>query len=95
MGPRIGDLTVCGAAALWAYGAGLGVQHQLFFSKLWRGEAFHKLGVQSADVSALSGALPQPSVFPASQQSSWIRELTRSAAMSQLPSCISPRFVFF
>jgi hypothetical protein len=36
------------------------------FSISWHGEAFHKLGVQSADVSALPGALPQPSVSPAS-----------------------------
>jgi hypothetical protein len=28
------------------------------FSILWLGEDFHELGVQSADVSALSGALP-------------------------------------
>jgi hypothetical protein len=37
------------------------------FSKSWRGEAFHELGVQSADVSALPCALPQSSVSPASQ----------------------------
>jgi hypothetical protein len=78
MGPRIGDLTVCGAAALRAYGAGLGVQHQLFFSKLWRGEAFHKLGVQLSLVLFLS-----TSVSPVSQQvpdswSSSVLQLCRS-----------------
>jgi hypothetical protein len=43
------------------------------FSRSWCGEAFHDLGVQSAEISALPGALPQPSVFPASQQgpNSW------------------------
>jgi hypothetical protein len=32
------------------------------FSKSWCGEDFHKLWVQSAEVSALAGAFPQPSV---------------------------------
>jgi hypothetical protein len=36
------------------------------FSVWWCGEAFHELGVQSADVSALPGVLPQSSVSPAS-----------------------------
>jgi hypothetical protein len=36
------------------------------FSISWHGEVFHGLGVQGAKVSALSGALPQPSVSPAS-----------------------------
>jgi hypothetical protein len=52
------------------------------FSILWPGEAFHELGVQSVDVSALPGALPQPRVSPASQQSPWSTELRRSAAVS-------------
>jgi hypothetical protein len=42
-----------------------------FFSISWHGEAFHELGIQSADVSALLCALPQPRVSPASQQSPW------------------------
>jgi hypothetical protein len=39
------------------------------FSIWWGGEAFHELGVQSADVSALPGALPQSSMSPASAKS--------------------------
>jgi hypothetical protein len=38
------------------------------FSVLVHGEDFHWLGVQGAEVSALSGALPLSSVSPASQQ---------------------------
>jgi hypothetical protein len=38
------------------------------FCVLWHGEDFHRLGVQGAKVSALPGALPQPSVSPESQQ---------------------------
>jgi hypothetical protein len=38
------------------------------FSKSLRGEAFHELGVQGANVLALPGSLPQPSISPASQQ---------------------------
>jgi hypothetical protein len=60
------------------------------FSVLWCGEAFCELGVQSADVAALPGALPQPSVSPASQQSLWITKLMQSATVSQSPSWISP-----
>jgi hypothetical protein len=45
-------------------------------------------GVQSADASAVPGALPQSSVSPASQQSLWITELRRSMAVSQLASWI-------
>jgi hypothetical protein len=33
---------------------------------LWCGESFHRLWVQRAEVSALPGALPQPSMSPAS-----------------------------
>jgi hypothetical protein len=49
----------------------------------------HELCVQSADVSALLCALPQPNVSPASQQSPWFTELRKSAVVSQLPSWIS------
>jgi hypothetical protein len=65
------------------------------FSISWKGEAFHKLGVQRADVSALPGALPQPSMSPASQQIPWFTELRRSAAVSQLPSWISASLFYF
>jgi hypothetical protein len=51
----------------WAYGAGAWPA-SCSFSKSWHGEDFHKLGVQSAEVSALLGALPLPRVSPASQQ---------------------------
>jgi hypothetical protein len=51
------------------------------FSKSWH-------GVQSADVSALPGALPHPRVSPSSQQSPRFTELRRSAAVSQSPSWI-------
>jgi hypothetical protein len=92
--PRIRDLMACRAAALWAYGAGLVCSAGYSFSVSWCGEAFHQLGVQSANVSALPGALPQPSVSPASQQSSWFMELRRSAAVSQSPYWISLIFTF-
>jgi hypothetical protein len=52
------------------------------FSKSWYGEAFHKLGVQSAVLSALPCVLPQPIVSPASEQSPWFMELIWSAAVS-------------
>jgi hypothetical protein len=55
------------AVALRAYGAGTW-WFGCSFSRSWCGEFFHNLGVQSAEVSALPGALPQPSVSPASQQ---------------------------
>jgi hypothetical protein len=45
-----------------------GWQPTCSFSVSLCGEAFHKLGVQGAEVSALPGALPQSSVSPASQQ---------------------------
>jgi hypothetical protein len=48
------------------------------FSIWWGGKASHELGVQSADVSALPGALPQSSMSPASYQSLWIMEVRRS-----------------
>jgi hypothetical protein len=70
-------------------GRGLECSASYSFSIWWCGEAVHELGVQSADVSALPCALPQPSVSPASQQSPWFRELRRSAAVSQSPSWIS------
>jgi hypothetical protein len=50
-------------------GRGLACIAGCSFSKSRCGEAFLELGVQSADVSALPGALPQPSVSPVSQQS--------------------------
>jgi hypothetical protein len=56
--------------------------------KSWCGEAFHELGVQSAEVLAIPGALPQPSVSPASQKSIWFTELMQSVAVSQSPSWI-------
>jgi hypothetical protein len=71
-------------------GQGLVCSASYSFSILWCEEAFHKLGVQSADVSALSPSLPQPSVSSASQQSSWFMELRKSVAASQSPSWISP-----
>jgi hypothetical protein len=64
-----------------------------FFTKSWHGEAFHELGIQSADISALPCALPQPSVSPVSWQSHWFMELMQSKAVSQLPSWISPTFL--
>jgi hypothetical protein len=60
---------VCGAAAPWACGVGLGVQPCYSFSTWLGGEASPDLGVQSADVSTLPGVLPQSSVSPASYQS--------------------------
>jgi hypothetical protein len=50
-------------------GQGLVCSTVCSFSILWCGEAFHELGVQSAYVSALPGALPQSYVSPPSQQS--------------------------
>jgi hypothetical protein len=52
------------------------------FSIWWGGEASHKLGVQSADVSALPDVFPQSSVSPASYQSPWITEVRRSGLCS-------------
>jgi hypothetical protein len=63
----------------WLYGPmglGSGCNASCSFSESFHGEAFHELGVQSADVSVLPGALPQPSVSPASQQSPWFTEIT-------------------
>jgi hypothetical protein len=50
-----------GIVALRTYGVGTWWA-SCSFSRLCHGEAFHDLGVQSAEVSALPGALPQPSV---------------------------------
>jgi hypothetical protein len=58
------------------------------FSIWWCGEASQNLGVQSADVSALLGVLPQSSVSPASYQSPWITEVRRSVAVFWSPSCV-------
>jgi hypothetical protein len=52
-----------GSMGLWA---GLGMHACYSFGISWPGEAFHELGVQSADVSALPGVLPQSSVSPVS-----------------------------
>jgi hypothetical protein len=56
------------------------------FSIWWCGEAFHELGVQSTDTSALLGALPQSRVSPASYQRPWITEVRRSVAVFWSPS---------
>jgi hypothetical protein len=60
-----GGLVACGAeaqqkAAAW--------RPTFSFSGSWHGEAFHGLGIQGVKVSDLPGALPQPSVSPASLQ---------------------------
>jgi hypothetical protein len=75
-------------------GQGLACSAAWSFSKLWCGEVFHEQGIQSADVSELPCALPQPSVSPASQQSPWFMELMQSVAVSQSPSWISPSFLY-
>jgi hypothetical protein len=62
-----------------------GWQPTCSFSVLWCGEDFHKLWVEGVKVSAVPGALPQPSVSPASQQVLWFPELTQSASVSQSP----------
>jgi hypothetical protein len=54
-----------------------------------------ELGVQSADVKALPGVLPQPSMSPASYQSPWIMEVRRSVAVFQLPTWIPPSINIF
>jgi hypothetical protein len=59
------------------------------FSIWWCGEASHKLKVQSADVSALPGVLPQSSKSQASYQSPQITEVRRSVAVFWLPSSLS------
>jgi hypothetical protein len=62
--PQHAEQWLCGPM-----GQGLVCRTGCSFSLSWHGEAFHELGVQSAKVSALPGALPQPSLSPASQQS--------------------------
>jgi hypothetical protein len=57
-----------GSLAEWSLWGG-DLACPLFFSRSWCGEAFHELGVQSAEVLALPVALPQPSVSLASWQS--------------------------
>jgi hypothetical protein len=69
-------------------GWGLACSVGYSFSAWWCGEDFHELGVQSADVSVLPGALPQSSMFPASNQSPWIMEVRRSVAVFWSPSCV-------
>jgi hypothetical protein len=77
---------VYGAAALRAYWAGVACSICPSFSVWLCGEASHKLGVQSADVSALPGVLPQSSMSPASCQSPWITEVRRSVVVFWSPS---------
>jgi hypothetical protein len=60
------------------------------FSMWWHREVFHELGVQSADISASPGVLPQSSMSPGSYQSPWITEVRRSVAMFRSPSWIPP-----
>jgi hypothetical protein len=75
-------------------GQGLECSTGCSFSKSWHGEAFHKLGFQSANVSALPGALPQLNVSPVSQQSpcSW-----SSCGLQLCPShhLRSPHYKYF
>jgi hypothetical protein len=73
--PQPAEQQLCGSM-----GQGLACSAGYSFSKLWHGEGFHKLEVQSANVSSLPGVLPQPSP--------WFTELTWSTAVSQLPSWI-------
>jgi hypothetical protein len=70
-------------------GWGLACSACYSFSLWWHGEDLHELGVQSADVSALPGALPQPRMSPACQQSPWFTKLRRSVAVFQSPSWLS------
>jgi hypothetical protein len=70
-------------------GLGLVCSAGCSFSKLWCGEIFQEVRPQRADVSALPGALPHPSVSPESHQSPCFTELTWSVALSQWPSWIS------
>jgi hypothetical protein len=79
----------------WPMGWGLTCSACYSFSIWWGGEAFHELGVQSADVSALPGALLQSSMSPASCQSPWIMEVRRSMVVFWSPSLISPVYTFF
>jgi hypothetical protein len=70
-GWQVGGQRAGGAEAWWASrraSVAWGWQPACFFSVLWHGADFHRLGVQGAEVSALPGALPQPSVSLASQQ---------------------------
>jgi hypothetical protein len=66
-GPEGGRAWRSRGVAMWAYGAGAWWA-SCSFSKLWHGEAFHELGVQSAEVLVLPGTLPQPSMSLAPQQ---------------------------
>jgi hypothetical protein len=76
-GRRVGQKI--GNPSLWISGStGLLGSTNCSFSKLWCGESFHELGIQSADISAVPCASLQPRVSPASQQSSWFTELTWS-----------------
>jgi hypothetical protein len=85
---RARGLEIPQCAEQWPHGPmgwGMTRSASYSFTISWHGKTFHKLEIQSADVSALSCVLPQSSVSPVSQQSPWITELRRSAAVFQLP----------
>jgi hypothetical protein len=65
------------------------------FSVSWHGEAFHRLGVKYAEVSALPCALPQPTVSPVSQQGPWFMEFMLSASVSWSPFWILTFMLFY
>jgi hypothetical protein len=95
---RTGESQIPQNAEQWLCGPvgwGLVCSASYSFSISWSGEAFHELGVQSADVSAFPGALPQSSVSPASHQSLWIIEVRTSVAVFWSPSWISHVYFFF
>jgi hypothetical protein len=81
--PQLAEQQLCGPM-----GWGLVCSTSCSFGKSWREEASHELVVQSADVSGLPCALPQPNVSPVSQESPWFMELTLSTAVSLSPSWI-------
>jgi hypothetical protein len=64
-------------------GAALGWQSTCFFSVLWHGEAFHLLGVQNAEDSALPGVLPQPTCLLCLSK---IPDLRSSHSLNMCPS---------
>jgi hypothetical protein len=95
---RAGGLEISRCVEQWLLGPagqGLACSAGYSFSVWWHGEAFHELGVQRADVSALPSALPQPSVSLASHQSPWITEVRRSLAVFQSSSWILESLILF
>jgi hypothetical protein len=86
-GPKGQEAWWSAVAAPWAYWVEA-CWASCSFSESSCGKAFHELGVQSVEFSALPGALPQPNMSPVSQQYSWFMQLTQSVAMSQSPSWI-------